>query len=69
MRRDFETKFKPQADSFSRVPLSVNVPKDIDAAVRSMSNWSAWLRWVITETAQRELMKGDALSLPKGSES
>jgi hypothetical protein len=39
--------------------LQVRVFKDIDAAVRSLPNRSAWLRRVITEAAQRELMGGD----------
>jgi hypothetical protein len=33
------------------------VPIHIDAVVRSLPNRSAWLRRVITEAAQRELMK------------
>jgi hypothetical protein len=37
--------------------LGVRVSTDIDAVVRSLSNRSAWLRRVITEAAQRELMK------------
>lgn len=37
-------------------PLCVKVPKEVDAAVRSLSDTSAWLRRVITEAAQRELM-------------
>jgi hypothetical protein len=39
--------------------LQVRVFRDIDAAVRSLPNKSAWLRRVITEAAQRELMGGD----------
>jgi hypothetical protein len=42
----------PLADS----ALMARVPVHIDAAVRSLSNRSAWLRRVITEAAQRELM-------------
>jgi hypothetical protein len=37
--------------------LMARVPVHIDAAVRSLPNRSAWLRRVITEAAQRELMK------------
>ncbi len=39
--------------------LGVRVAADIDAVVRSLPNRSAWLRRIITEAAQRELMKGD----------
>jgi hypothetical protein len=37
--------------------LGVRVSTDIDAVVRSLPNRSAWLRRVITEAAQRELIK------------
>jgi hypothetical protein len=36
--------------------LSVRLTADIDEFVRSLPNKSAWLRRVITEAAQRELM-------------
>jgi hypothetical protein len=36
--------------------LGVRVAVDIDAAVRSLPNRSAWLRRVITEAARRELL-------------
>jgi hypothetical protein len=53
----------PRCDD-TTVPLSstgliARVPVDIDAAVRSLPNKSAWLRRVITEAAQRELMGGN----------
>jgi hypothetical protein len=37
--------------------LIARVPIRIDAVVRSLPNRSAWLRRIITEAAQRELMK------------
>lgn len=37
-------------------PLCVKVSKEVDAAVRSLNNPSEWLRRVIIEAAQRELM-------------
>jgi hypothetical protein len=37
--------------------LGTKVPKDIDAAVRALPNRSEWLRRVITEAAQRELLR------------
>jgi hypothetical protein len=45
--------------------LMARVPVDIDAAVRSLPNRSAWLRRVITEAAQQELMKDDVLHCPE----
>ncbi|NJM77797.1 MAG: hypothetical protein HC852_20980 [Acaryochloridaceae cyanobacterium RU_4_10] len=41
--------------------LSARVAVHIDAIVRQHPNRSAWLRRVITEAAQRELMQGDKL--------
>jgi hypothetical protein len=43
-------------DKLSSVILSIRVGVDIDTAVRSLPNRSAWLRRVITEAAQRELL-------------
>jgi hypothetical protein len=37
--------------------MTVKLFEDIDTAVRSLPNRSEWLRRVITEAAQRELMK------------
>jgi hypothetical protein len=39
--------------------LGARVSVEIDALVRSLPSKTAWLRRVITEAAQRELMKGD----------
>ncbi len=39
--------------------LSVRLTADIDEFVRSLPNKSAWLRRVITEAVQRELMGGN----------
>jgi hypothetical protein len=43
-------------DELASLALSARVPLEIDAAVRSLPNRSAWLRRVITEAAKRELM-------------
>lgn len=49
--------FKPVADeALASQPLCVKVEKAIDARVRALPNKSAWLRRVITEAVQRELM-------------
>jgi hypothetical protein len=39
--------------------LTAKVPPEIDAAVRALPNRSEWLRRVITEAAQRELLNND----------
>ena len=44
---------EPLAES----PLMARVPVHIDKTVRLLPNRSAWLRRVITEAAQRELMQ------------
>jgi hypothetical protein len=41
----------------SKNPLAVVVPIEIDAAIRRLPQKAAWLRRVITEAAQRELIK------------
>jgi hypothetical protein len=46
-------------DELASLALSARVPLEIDAAVRSLPNRSAWLRRVITEAAKRELMNLD----------
>jgi hypothetical protein len=55
-----EQQFKPQGEvtnELSKKAIAVKLPIDIDGAVRSIPNMSAWLRCVIIEAAQRELMK------------
>jgi hypothetical protein len=37
--------------------MMVRLFRDVDAAIRQHPNRSAWLRRVITEAAERELMK------------
>jgi hypothetical protein len=39
--------------------VQVRLTRTVDEAVRSLPSMSAWLRRVITEAAQRELIKGD----------
>jgi hypothetical protein len=46
-------------DPLAETALMARVPIHIDAIVRSLPNKSAWLRRVITEAAQRELMGGN----------
>ena len=52
---------KPRADGskekLAQQSMTVKLFENVDAAVRSLPNRSAWLRRVITEAAQRELMK------------
>jgi hypothetical protein len=44
-------------DPLAASPLMARVPIHIDKTVRALPNRSAWLRRVITEAAERELMK------------
>jgi hypothetical protein len=44
-------------EPLAALALSARVPIHIDAIIRQQPNCSAWLRRVITEAAQRELMK------------
>jgi hypothetical protein len=52
---------RPRADDTTEAlavsATAVKLPIHIDDVVRSLPNRSAWLRRVITEAAQRELMK------------
>jgi hypothetical protein len=49
--------FKPDGETaLAKQPLCVKVDKEIDAKVRSLPDKSTWLRRVITEAVQRELM-------------
>ena len=52
---------KPRADEskekLASQSMTVKLFETVDVAVRSLPNRSAWLRRVITEAAQRELMK------------
>jgi hypothetical protein len=47
-------------EPLAALALSARVPVHIDAVVRQQPNRSAWLRRVITEAAQRELMNQEA---------
>lgn len=49
------TQFKPQPNSLAPMQ-AIRLTKPIDAVVRTLPNRSEWLRRVITEAAQRELM-------------
>lgn len=52
------TQFKQRLDvELADKPIPVRLPVDVDAAVRQLPDRSAWLRRVITEAAQRELMQ------------
>lgn len=58
-RRDIETRFKQVGDkplSPKLSPINVRLTPDIDQLVRSLPNRSEWLRRVISEAAQQELM-------------
>lgn len=52
---------EPLADS----PMMVRLFRDVDAVIRQHPNRSAWLRRVITEAAQRELMSHNQTNAAK----
>ncbi|MBW4551373.1 MAG: hypothetical protein KME35_09725 [Aphanocapsa sp. GSE-SYN-MK-11-07L] len=56
MKTNEATRFKPKPNSLARDGLTVRVEKTIDVLVRSLPNRSEWLRRVITEAAERELL-------------
>jgi hypothetical protein len=62
-----EQQFKAQGEittDLSKKAIAVKLPVDVDVVVRSVPHMAAWLRRVITEAAQRELIQGDE-SLPQ----
>lgn len=51
--------YKPQGEithELSKKAIAVKLPIDVDRAVRALPQSAAWLRRVITEAAERELM-------------
>ncbi|MEA5516739.1 hypothetical protein [Nodularia sp. UHCC 0506] len=55
-RNDIATRFKSKGIGVKSdtKPISVMLPEDLDAYVRSKSNRSEWLRRVIAEAAAKE---------------
>ncbi|MDV3002576.1 MAG: hypothetical protein N5P05_004231 (plasmid) [Chroococcopsis gigantea SAG 12.99] len=47
---------KPGDEPLARDPLTVRVPVEIDRAIRSLPDKTAWLRRVLVEAARRELI-------------
>lgn len=59
MRRDHLTRFKPTTDKpLSRRTTGVRLPVDVEEALQVLpaSERTAWLRKVIAEAVERELM-------------
>lgn len=55
IRADYLTRFQPKGDApMAERPLSVRLPSDVDAKVRSLPNRTEWLRDAILEKLQRE---------------
>jgi hypothetical protein len=53
-------RYKPQGEpsgKLSKRIIGIRLPEDIDTVVRSHPQSAAWLRQVITEAVQRELIK------------
>jgi len=56
-----ETRFKPQGEippgaRLAKRPLAVKVMEEVDNVIRALPEQSAWLRRVIAEAAERELL-------------
>lgn len=61
-RGDIKTRFKEKPDSFSRKPIGVLLPKNVDAAVRAKNDRSAWLRKVIATAIEEEPARTSAIA-------
>jgi hypothetical protein len=55
----FITRQDDTTEELASLILGARLPVSIDAVVRSLPNRSAWIRRVITEAAQRELLNMD----------
>lgn len=64
MRADYQTRFRStdNASDLAKQATGVKLPKEIDALVRALpvAERSAWLRRVISEAAERELLNKSA---------
>jgi hypothetical protein len=64
MRADYKTRFKStdNASNLAKQATGVKLPKEIDALIRELpvAERSAWLRRVISEAAERELLQKKA---------
>jgi hypothetical protein len=55
VRRDYLTRFQQQGEvAMAKSPLSVRMPEDIDAIVRTKGDRTEWLRDAIFEKLWRE---------------
>lgn len=55
IRPDFLTRFQAQGEEpLTLSPMSVRLPPELDAVVRSLPNRTAWLRDAIIEKLERE---------------
>jgi len=52
-------KLDPMGSAYGNEKIQLRFTKSTDMERRSHPNRSAWLRRIIIEAAQRELMKGD----------
>ncbi len=60
VRADFLTRFQQKGVvPMAERPLSVRLPADLDARLRSLPNRTEWLRNAILEKMQRELDEQD----------
>ena len=65
LRADFLIRFKPNEDkALTDAPISVVLPKDLDAYVRGLLNRSAWLRDTVAQKRAKELHPSLTLPMP-----
>ncbi|MBD2309518.1 hypothetical protein H6G17_29170 [Chroococcidiopsis sp. FACHB-1243] len=64
MRADYQTRFRStdNASDLAKQATGVKLPKEIDAVIRALpvAERSAWLRRVISEAAEKELLNKSA---------
>lgn len=59
IRADYLTRFKPAGrEPLADAPISVVLPKDLDAYVRGLRDRSEWLRDAVAQKRARELRAG-----------
>ena len=56
VRKDYLTRFKPKLNALASQPVSVFLPKDLDAIIRALPNRSHWLRRIIAEAVYEEFL-------------
>lgn len=56
VRKDYLTRFQPKLNAIASQPISVFLPKELDAIIRALPNRSHGLRRIIGEAVYAELL-------------